>query len=405
MLIALFVSLTVAVPARAGQPTREVTGSLETQDGVRVLRVWGRPFDCGYAHGYLLGDTIIRLFEDVIFDPRVMPDTRIYEAIIRRGLLPRMLMTTDERDELEGMMAGIADRVGSNGLLLERVGRKLDVDDLKAVNTLADWNPSACSSFAAWGPGTADGHTIVARNLDYFDLPHLNEEHLVFARAGDGAGVHGYVAIGWPSLIGVFTGMNDEGVFVAMHDAPGGRAIDAPELAPRSLVLRRILRSAGAAHAVEDAAGILEKCRSLRGNNFLVAAPFTGQKVPAAVFEYDGRTDQNGGVTIRPPGAALNDTPDWTVACTNHYRLRAAPPTCNRYQTMVDGLGAIDTTKHKLDAASAFDIIRQAAVTGTIHTVIALPNEKEMQVRFASPGHAAPQNPPHGVNVSELLHK
>ena len=44
-----------AAPARA-EPTN-LTGSLSTIGGVRVLKLWGSPYEQGYAHGHLLAAT------------------------------------------------------------------------------------------------------------------------------------------------------------------------------------------------------------------------------------------------------------------------------------------------------------------------------------------------------------
>jgi hypothetical protein len=72
--------------ARSGQPTRElptappraqetasppqeeeVNGSLEEVNSVKVLRVWGSRREMGYAHGYLLADDLVDLFERYLF--------------------------------------------------------------------------------------------------------------------------------------------------------------------------------------------------------------------------------------------------------------------------------------------------------------------------------------------------
>jgi hypothetical protein len=181
-----------------------------------------------------------------------------------------MRFTASEREELQGLMKGIADQVGSNGILLERMGRPMDVHDLEALNTLADWNPSACSTFAAWGPATADGGTVVARNLDYFNLPGIASEQIMVAYVQPDAGKRAFVSVTWPGLIGVYTGMNSDGLFVATHDAPAIKAFAAPGWVPRSLVLRRILEEVPVESMATAAMSILVDSPTLRGNNFLI---------------------------------------------------------------------------------------------------------------------------------------
>jgi hypothetical protein len=397
----------VLLPAAAslGESTasRKVTGELEVHDGVRVLRVWGTPYEQGYAHGYLLADNLVGFFEDVILHERVMPDPRMYETMVRGGLLRMMSFSVEERSELEGMLAGMTDKLGADGIMLKRLGRPLDVDDLKALNTIADWNPSACSSFAAWGPASADGEMVVARNLDYFDLPHVREQHLIIARCQKDPLRKRTASICWPGLIGAYTAMNEDGVFMAMHDAPAGKMTQGSNLIPRSLVIRHILETVQAEQATGQALRILRDSPAFRGNNFLLAAPFTGQAQPAVVFEYDGHEEKDGGVTMRTPQAAVNLTPPYTIACTNHYRLRSEAAQCNRYETIVERLKKLNPPSGKVDADAAFNIISGTAVTGTLHTAIALPNERVLIMRFASEGKNATENPPLRLDLAKLL--
>ncbi|MCH7814679.1 MAG: hypothetical protein IID40_11740, partial [Planctomycetes bacterium] len=57
--------LTLLSVAGASAPAAppEITGSLETVQGVRVLKLWGTPQQRGFAHGYLLGADLLTHFE------------------------------------------------------------------------------------------------------------------------------------------------------------------------------------------------------------------------------------------------------------------------------------------------------------------------------------------------------
>jgi hypothetical protein len=378
--------LTTLVPVVAQTDTApSITGSLTTDQGVRVLRLWGTPYQQGYAHGYLLGEHIIGFLEKVLFDPRLMSDPHLYESMIRGALMPKMQFSTAETEELSGLLDGMKARLGHDQLVLQRVRRPLDLEDLKAINTLADWCPTACSSFAAWGRFTPDGQTIVARNLDYFDLSGIIEQQLLVVYLDPPPGKKKFVCIGWPSLIGVYTAMNEDGVVVATHDAPAFKSIGAERLSPRSLVLREVVETATAEDTARQAADVLRQHQAFRGNNFLVAAPFRGQTDPAVVLEYDGDTSRDGGATLRMPGCLANGSPSETIVCTNHYRLRAEPVgECRRYEAIRARL-ADWPADHRLDYPAALDIVKSAAVSGTVHTLIAFPNRKEFYVHLATP--------------------
>jgi hypothetical protein len=402
-LVALLVLCPAAVlPAQEAPQVAELTGSLTTEQGVRVLRLWGTPFQQGYTHGSLLGDRILELAEAVLLDPHVMPDVRMYESMIRDRMLPSFDLSGEQRDELLGMVRGMTDRLGAKGMTLRRLKRPLDDQDLLALNTVADWNPSACSSFAAWGSMTEGGETIVARNLDYFDLPGLREDHVLIVRLASDDSKKRWVSLAWPGIIGAYTAMNEEGVVVAMHDVVAAKVMDMG-LTPRSFVLRDIMETVGAGGAIEQAEKLLRSRRAFRGNNFLVAGPFDGKTQPAAVFEYDGDLENSGGVTVRRAGEAINESPPDSVLCTNHYRLRRPPGgTCSRYESIRSALQSANGGG-ALDVKAAWSIIESAAVKGTMHTLVAQPNKRALELGLAAPNANACETERVGFTLEQLF--
>ena len=379
-----------------------LNGSLDLEQGVRVLRVWGNPYEQGYAHGYLLADSIMRFVGDTLFNPRLLADPLVYESRIRQGVVQRVRLTEEQKQELEGILAGVRDKLGPEGLQLKRTSRLMDVRDLIAINTLADWYGGGCSSFAAWGSATVDGGTVVGRNLDYMELPGIREEHLVIVRAQPDPLKKRTISIAWPGLIGVYTGLNEDGMFVSMHDAPGRSTSPDSRFVPRSLVLREILETVPLENAHSLASKVLEKSPALRGNNFLVAIPCYGSPMSGFVFEYDDSRGKGGGFTLRSPKAEVNSTPGETIACTNHYRLRRQPQECNRYKSIA---AELRNTAKKIDFQRAYEIIQSAAVKGTMHSVVAILNKKEFYLYLATEGHKATENEPKHFFIAELIKK
>ncbi|NOX57447.1 MAG: hypothetical protein GXP29_01145, partial [Planctomycetes bacterium] len=187
-------SLLACDESRADVALAKCSGTLGEEQGVRVLRLWGTPREQGHAHGLLLGPHIVGMMRQLLDGPVLFNDPREYELGIREKLLPRLRQTEAEREELAGMLEGIRERVGKNELMLKRMKRPIDALDLFAVNTLADWIPGACSSFAAWGEKTSDGGMVVGRNLDYFNLPGLRKLHLVIVRKNTDSEASGWVS-------------------------------------------------------------------------------------------------------------------------------------------------------------------------------------------------------------------
>lgn len=405
-------------PIALGGPA-QVTGSLETIRGVRVLKLWGTAEQRGYAHGYLLGAEIMEVFEGVILSPNVMEDPRRYETEIRAKFLRKMRFSPEQRAELEGMLRGVVDAVGVEGTRLDQLNRNLDVRDLMAGNSFADWARFGCSSFSAWGEATAEGGTITARNLDFLVLPPLETLHVLIAHLEPGGGkpltggpsVKGkqrWVTVAWPSLIGAYTAMNEQGATISMHYGPGLEPTHTGAFVPSSLALREAMQTAGGATAVADVRRILASQPSMFGFNMHVSSPFAGQPDPAAVFEYDGDLSKDGGVTPRLSTAA--PLKDW-IACTNHYCRRGKPPTdlqessLARYAAIEKALTEARQQHRKIDVPFAWQVIDSVGNENTLHSVVFLPNRKELHVKLARQGVPAMAAGPVRFELGELLRR
>ncbi len=381
--------------------TPPVTGSLETIDGVRVLKLWGSPHEQGYAHGFLLGREIIEFLDEAVFDPRVMKEPQRYEQRVRKEFVPHMELAPDRRCELEGMLAGMAAAVGREGTHIERLGRSLDVDDLAAVNALADWYRVNCSSFTAWGEIDGKKELITGRNLDFLQLPGLDRNHVMIVYLEPGQGRKRWVSISWIGLIGAYTAINEDGVMISMHDAPGQKVTHDGRFVPRALALREAIETARAAHAVDDVAAVLRRSPAIAGNNIHVSSPYTGQAEPAAVLEYDGDESKDAGATLRR--ASGNSTHGW-VACTNHYRLRNEPRPCERYAKLESALLAQTRGEvTPIDLPFARRVLADVGVPGTMHSVVFFPNRGEFHVSFAAPGTPAHLQDPARFELKSLL--
>jgi hypothetical protein len=397
--------LCVGSLAAAAPP--QITGSLDTIQGVRVLKLWGTPDQRGFAHGYLLGRDIVEMFEGAVLSPEVLEDPRHYETEIRGKFLRQMRFNPERRAELEGMLRGTVEAVGVPATRLERLGRNLDVRDLLAMNCMADWYRLACSSFSAWGEAAADGGMITARNLDFLALPGLDTAHVIIVYLEPGGGKQPWVSVVWPGLIGAYTSMNADGVTIMMHDARGRANTHQGAFVPRSIALRDALESARGPTAVADVKRVLLTEPSVVGNDIHVSSPFSGQVHPAAVFEYDGDLSADGGVTTRfstaPP------LRNWLV-CTNHYCLRQAPhepgaDSIRRYTSIETALKQAGQQHRKIDLALAREIIAGVGVQTTFQSVVFLPNRKELYVSLARPGTPAHLVQPVAFRLADLLSK
>lgn len=383
----------------------KVTGSLETVNGIRVLRLWGTPYEQGFAHGRLLAKDILDLFTTAITNPRTVPDYQTYENELRQRMLPRFRFTPEQRAELDGMYAGMKEALGQDGLRVIALGRDLDLLDLIALNTGADWYGMSCSSFSVWGALDAKGEILTARNLDFLEIPGLRRAHCLIVRLEPGEQRKRWVSVSWAGLIGAYTAMNEDGVTISMHDAPGRLPQHAGRFVPRSLALREAIERAWAQTAIDDVRSVLELSPSLRGNNVHVSTVFRGQATPAAVFEYDGDTLLDHGVTQRDPLDTKQQKAANCLICTNHFRRRTQPQRCNRYETLDATLGGLADSGEKVGYDAARRLMQTAAVDTTMHTVYFFPNQRVLYVGLAADGLNAAVVDPVRFALDDLLVK
>jgi hypothetical protein len=155
-----------------------------------------------------------------------------------------------------------------------------------------------CTSFGFDGSATADGHTLVARAFDFETSNLLDKAKAVFLVREDGA--IPFASVAWPGFVGVVTGMNAAGVFVAVHGGRAGEPV--ADGLPVAFSLRQVLEQA---HDAAEAVAIL------RAQHVMVSH---------IVFVADGAGHLE--VVERAPGheAYVRDAKgQGTLAVTNHF--------------------------------------------------------------------------------------
>jgi len=303
------------------------------------------------------------------------------------------------------------------------------------LNAFADLGRLGCSSFAAWGKDTVDGNTISGRNLDWFGdaAEALSNGQIVIAQlpgtrskadakiasdtddAETAADPQGWVSVTWPGLTICLTGMNADGVTLAMHDSGGRGKWLRAKSTPRGFVLREALEFTRAASLIDDIGGVLRKRHTVVGNNFPASWPSTRGSLASFVFEYDGDQSKSGGVTVRggngkspdaAPDPAGDTAPVAYQVCTNHYRTRGAAANCDRYETLQARLDKARVKGDKVDVAAGWKMLEDTATfdrVKTYHSVVFEPNKRRMHVAFSDGKVAAPKCAHHTLDVAALL--
>ncbi len=174
------------------------------KDGARVpvVVVKGTPYEMGRQLGEIIGPQMKQ------FIPAAMAGITAKLGVTNdalREVWTRTAAFGDDRVEQE--MAGLADGSGVPLSLLQ---------SMHAVPLLM---PYSCSSIAAWGPATEDGHLYQTRNLDWSLEVKAHEFPVIVVYVPDRG--HAHVLPTFAGMIGAHTGMNVRGIALSeMGDSP-----------------------------------------------------------------------------------------------------------------------------------------------------------------------------------------
>ncbi len=376
ILRSLWCMLFLTAPVGAAQP--DVRGKLDRIGPFRIVRVWGSPQEMGFAHGYLVGaDFVADLRQEVA---ALEPKQRETYDNDRDGLLGAISIPGPALEELRGILKGITAAMGQLPDLAG-LGRPLRVEDLVFYNAGDTLRAFGCSGMTVWGKQAGHADVVTLRN---FDFPVATREALArqMILVRHPAGGHQVATVTWPGYIGAFTGLNDEGVCMFLHDGTGPR-IGTPKgkYTPAALVLADVLASSSAVDAHKRAEAAMKA---------IVPYPFS-YMVRVVTPRIPGKVDVPARV-FRIDGAGLSENPvrSFFSITTNHYLQPDFQPVPGSSRGSIDRLHVLTShLRATVDRAVAWNALRAVvspAYTGapTLHSLVVYPKLRRLQLAFAT---------------------
>jgi isopenicillin-N N-acyltransferase-like protein len=165
-------------------------------------------------------------------------------------------------------------------------------------HALQNMNLVACTAIGVSGSRSADGQLLVGRNFDFsMGDDFARNKIIAFYRPDHG---YSFASISWGGMIGVVSGMNDQGLVVTLNAAKSG--IPKSAKTPTSILARQILQYAS---TIEEAFELASQSETFVAESFLISSAKDGKTV---VIEKS------------PLGLDIYDPGDEMLVLTNHFQ-------------------------------------------------------------------------------------
>lgn len=271
-----------------------------SESGLWELKIEGEAFERGVAAGKL-SDSLMYFQEKVFVDQirEMIPSDsylkflRFFLIIFNRNLGENV--TEEYRNEIYGISLSCTNEFNFIGTPYERQLNYHAAHDIG--HTMQDYMLVGCSSFAVWNEYSADSSLAIGRNFDFYMGDKFAHNKLITICKPDTG--YKFVSVGWPAMIGVLSGMNEEGLTVTINAAKS--SIPTSAKTPISLLTREILQYAS---TIDEAYAIAQKRALFVSESILVGSAKDGR---AAIIE-------------KSPKKTGLFTSDGKVICTNHFQ-------------------------------------------------------------------------------------
>lgn len=259
---------------------------------------------------------------------------------------------------------------------------KDELGSLYVANTMVELRRmGGCSGLLVMPERSETGAMIFGRNLDFPNVANMARLSLVSIYRPEGK--HAFASIGFPGLVGVISGMNDQGLCLATFDsyaAKDGSQMFNPHGVPLALLNRQIMEECA---TVDDARKLLENSKRTTMMSLVIC-----DREHAAVFE------------ITPKSVVERDAVEDVLICTNHFispRL-SVKKDCWRYDKLLEYRAQRDKLGLR-QITQALDAVNQDQLT--LQSMVFEPAAMKLSVSLGPPPSSS--RPLHTLDLAEAL--
>lgn len=346
----------------------------KNQHGLWEMYIEGNPLERGMAIGSLSRELLQKQEEVFLSKVQELVPSKTKQSLLRSFLkfYNRKIykhVVEEYKTEIYGVSTFSSDAFNSIAPPYLRALYLHSAHDIG--HALQDLALVGCSAFALWGDKTEDGSLLIGRNFDFYAGDEFAEEKMVaFINPSEG---YKFMSVTWGGMIGVVSGMNDQGLTVTINAAKSKIPLTAKT--PISLVTREILQYAS---TIDEAIAIAKKREVFVSESIFVGS---AKDKRAAVIEV---SPHNLGVYELPNASQL--------ICSNHFQsetfsedkrnLKQIKESHSQYR--FDRMEELIEEEDKFNASEAIAILRNKE--GLDDKAIGYGNEKALNQLLAHHG-------------------
>ncbi|CAM3261149.1 C45 family autoproteolytic acyltransferase/hydolase [Aequorivita lipolytica] len=277
----------------------------KNKQGQWELYVEGNPLQIGKITGSLTQDLMQK--QEAIFFNKVedLVPSKAQQYLLRKFLAyynrkMHLHIPEEYKAEIYGLSQYSSSSFGEIGEPYLRLLYLHGAHDIG--HALKDLMLVGCSSFAVWGDKTLDGELLIGRNFDFYAGDDFAKEKIIaFVNPSEG---HKFMSVTWGGMMGVVSGMNDQGLTVTIN--AGKSEIPLVAKTPISIVTREILQYAS---TIEEAVAIAKKREVF---------------VSEAIFVGSAKDKKAAIIEVAPDNFGVYEVENMDeLICSNHFQSEA----------------------------------------------------------------------------------